>query len=350
MQSRVIKRDIEEIVSEIMPDLKRFDGKTVLITGANGFLGSYITDTLAHYNTKTQNPCLLVLINKNPVTNESRLGHLLGNPNVQFVTKDVSKPFYIKQGKVNFIFHAASNASIRAVATDPEGTLEANRNGLKVLLNYAKENPVEEFLFFSSGDIYGNPTKDFLPTPETYPGNVNTLAEKASYTEAKRVGETMCMDAFRTDKVPIKLLRIFNTYGPGLRNDGKVVANFFITAEKDGFILINNDGRARRSMSYVSDTIRGIFKVVSSGKPGEAYNIGTNENNPDMLDLSSNIMRTLKRNVSVLPKPISTKPEIGENNRYPDIRKLKGLGFSPRVSLEDGLTRMREHYDETGYK
>ncbi len=344
-----IKRDIEEeIIPEFQSELDKLSGKTILITGGNGFLPSYLVDTFAVFNKKLENPVKLILLNKNDIGENSRLSHLIGDENVSFVAQDVGQPFEIEE-KVDIIIHAASRANPTAFLADPIDTINANVNGLRTLLEYASKNPVEQFIFFSSGENYGNPVKEFVPTPETYSGNVDPLSRHACYIEAKRFCETMLMAYYREYKIPVKMLRILLVYGPGIRNDGKVVSDFFNMAIKERNISLRDKGDALRSFCYVSDAVRAILGVVFYGASGEAYNISDDRENVSIRELAGFIAKTVGDDVKVFPNMDAEEKKIyGVDTRNLDISKVRALGFKPRVSLEEGLFRLRKHYEEAG--
>ncbi len=345
MRTKIIEEDVKSILSSLGSSLNRLEGKSILITGANGFLASYIVDTLVEFNKTASRPCKLVLINKNEINDKSRLSHLRGDPNVKFIAADVGKSFEVID-KVDIIIHAASSSTPLTNLDDPIGTIDANINGLRVLLEYAKKNKVEDFLFFSSAEIYGNPVKEFVPTSESYFGNVDPIGKRACYTESKRFGETLCINFFRKYGVPVKILRIFNTYGPGLRNNGKIVSEFFDGARTNKKILISSKGDGRRSWCYASDIALAIFFVWLNGKAGEAYNAGDDTNNISIIDLANLIKEVVNNGTEIVLNPDAKKQEMyGIDTRYPDITKLRKLGFQPKVSLKEGLKRMMENYD-----
>ncbi|HPD81651.1 MAG TPA: NAD-dependent epimerase/dehydratase family protein [Candidatus Pacearchaeota archaeon] len=344
---KVIQKDIEDIVLEFQEPLKNFEGKKILITGANGMIPSYIVDVISEFNKTSKNPAKLILYNKNETNQNSRLGHLLEDKNVRFIQQDIGKPFKIKEG-VDLILHAASRANPISFKKEPIDTIEANVDGTKTLLNYAKENKIEQFLFFSSSEVYGNVPKEDLPVTEKYIGKINQLGDMACYSESKRFSETLCMSFFRQYNTPTKLLRIFQTFGPGLRNDGKTIADIFAKGIKERQINLRDPGLSKRSLSYISDTTRGILNVMFKGKVGEAYNIGNNDNYFSIREIAE-IIKNILEIKSDIKFPLNY-PENKERieDRMPDITKLKELGFSPKISIEEGLIRLKDYYYETG--
>jgi UDP-glucuronate decarboxylase len=339
MKTNIIQKDIDSIIKEFSESLHSLSGKTILITGGNGFIASYIVDVITTFNKQLNNPCKLIIINKNPITSESRLSHLMNNPDVEFLLKDIGKPFEINK-KIDIIIHAASRANPTSFLENPLDTIDTNINGLRTLLDFAKNNPVENFLFFSSGEIYGNPPEEFIPIPEIFNGNVSPISDRACYTESKRFGETLCSVFFKKYNVPTKILRLFHTYGPGLRSDGKVITDFFNNAKNKGEITLRDKGDSTIAFCYISDTITGIFKILFKGENGEAYNLGNNDEAIPIKKLAE-IIASFYGDI-----PVSTtdNKDFRDNykivKRMPDISKLKSLGFEPKISMEEGLMKM----------
>jgi len=345
--SKVIREDIARIASEFERELEDLEGKVVLITGANGMIPSYIADIIAWNNKLLHQPTKLLLYSRNKTTKSSRLGHLLDDKNVRWVSGDIGKPFSIPS-RVNLILHGASRASPASFKQEPLDTIDANVNGTRTLLEYAAKNGLEQFLLFSSSEVYGNPPKEQIPTPETYLGNVNCMGDMACYAEAKRFSETLCTAFFRKHNVATKALRIFQTIGPGLRDDGKTIAKIFSGAINEGKIVLRDPGLSQRSYGYVGDTARGILQVMFYGKSGEAYNIGDDTNYCSIKEVAEIVKSIL--NVTAPIQAPDRYPAGKERieNRSPDILKLRNLGFKPKTNLETSLRRTGVHYLETG--
>jgi UDP-glucuronate decarboxylase len=347
MKSNIINKDIEEIEDEFNDYLHSLSGKNILITGGNGFIGSYIVDVFADFNKEIENPFNLIVMNRNEINEKSRLYHLINDKNIKFIAQDVGKPFELSKG-INIIFHAASVASPASFLKNPIDTIDSNVNGTRTLLNYSKENIVDNFLFFSSADVYGNPDKNFIPTPETYAGNVDSLNPRSCYSESKRFSETLCSTFFSKYNVPTKILRIGHTYGPGLRED-KATREFFYKSINYKEINLKDSGKASISFCYVSDAIRGILRVMSNGKSGEAYNISSGFPATSIKDLASLVAKVENNNTSVNPNYSKENDNSHEYVRHLDISKLRKLGFEPKINLEEGISRLKQHYDEVGF-
>lgn len=341
---RIIKQDIQEIISEFKDYLENLRGKTILITGGNGSIASYLVDIFERFN------CKLIILDRDKMTSNSRLSHLIGNPNVKFISQDVGKPFLLPSN-IDIIIHAASRANLKAFLEDPLDTIDANVNATRTLLEHARENPVENFVFFSSAEIYGNPVKEFVPTPETYTGNIDPLHPASCYTESKRLSETLCSIFFRKYNVPVKILRPLLSYGPGMRDDGKVVSDFYVAGKNDRMIKIRDKGEDTRSFCYVSDIVKGILIVMFKGNSGEAYNIGNDKENISILELAHEIAKVLDNETIVSPNLDAPQKKIyGVPTRNIDISKLRNLGFEPKISLNEGLRKLKEYVEEVGWK
>lgn len=348
MLSEVIKEDVNNLISTFNDDFKILEGKNIFITGGKGFMGSYLIDVFSKFNEFSNNPCRITTMDRTPVTVNSRLDHLIGNPYITFLSGDVGKPFDVPKG-TNIIIHAASKSNPSSFLKTPLETIDSNVNGVRTLLNYSKENPIENFIFFSSAEVYGNPIDEFIPTPETYTGNVDTLSPFACYSESKRFSETLCSVFFREHKVPVKLLRILLSYGPGMRNDGKVISDFYTSIKEKNEICLRDAGETRRSCCYVSDAIDGILRTIFYGTSGEAYNIANNKENLPIRDLAHKIAKIVGNNSIVKPNLSAPVKKIyGNQTRDLDISKIQLLGFNPRVSLEEGIYRLKKHEEEVG--
>ena len=230
--------------------------------------------------------------------------------------------------------------------------MDANVTGLRNLLAYSvkqQENnmPVEGFLFFSSSEIYGNPSPENIPTPETYNGNVSCTGPRACYDESKRYGETLCVNFAGQYGVPVKSARPFNNYGPGLKiTDRRVIPDFAgdVLSGKD--IVMLSDGSPKRTFCYVADAIVGYYKILLKGRSATAYNIGVEVPEISMVELAEKIANLagvlydykgkVVRQISPDKKYLVDNPD----RRCPDISKARTeLGYNPLITLDEGLRR-----------
>ena len=341
--NQIIKNDVEEIISQLN-EFERFRGKTVLITGASGMLAAYIVETLIYLNCIHENFNVKVIaIVRNKVKAQKRFNHLLGNIKLTILEHDVCNEFNSTE-KIDYIFHAASNASPKYFGADPVGTLNANILGTINLIKLAHKHNVESFLFFSSGEVYGEVNEKDIPINEETFGYLNPTKVRSCYAESKRMGESICISWFHQFGVKVKIVRPFHTYGPGmLLNDGRVFADFIADVVFQRNIQIKSDGSAIRPYCYIVDATVGFFLIMLNGKNGEAYNVG----NP-MAELSVKALAELL--VSIFPER-KLKVQFGghvKDKNYlqspisrnsPDISKISKLKWEPKILPKEGFRR-----------
>ena len=357
----VINIDLNYIYQHTLSEFESMAGKNLLITGAAGFLGYYLVQSVLFWNTKVDSSQSIKLT---VIDNFIRglpewLMDLKEDKNLNLMKHDITKPLPSNLKDMQYIIHAASIASPTYYRKYPIETMDANVNGLRFLLEYAKarqdaERQVKGFLFFSSSEIYGNPEPDFIPTPEYYPGSVSCTGPRACYDESKRYGETLCVNFARQYNLPLKIARPFNNYGPGLKiTDKRVIPDFVndILAGKN--IEMLSDGTPTRTFCYVADAIIGYYKVLIYGQMGEAYNIGVAEPEISIADLARKIVKISKGLFQYHGKvelQNSTETDYLTDNpmrRCPDITKARTeLDYNPGISLEEGLLRSLLWYSD----
>jgi UDP-glucuronate decarboxylase len=341
--NQIIKEDLETIYNNAGIDWTRFAGKTVLVTGANGFLPAYMVETLLFVGQNYLNSSIRVLaLVRNADKAKKRFAHYLNSPNLLFIEQDVASEITI-DSKIDYIVHAASQASPKYYGTDPVGTLSANVTGTSNLLKLAQKNEVESFLFFSSGEVYGSVSNEHMPVTEDHYGYLNPLQVRSCYAESKRMGENMCVSYLHQYKVNAKIIRPFHTYGPGMDlNDGRLFVDFVADILNDRDIIIKSDGTAKRAYCYLTDAISAYFKVLIDGKNGEAYNVGNPYNEYSVKELANILVSLFEE------KSLKVIMENTGNGNYlqsqvsrivPRIEKMQELGWEPQVSAKEGFYR-----------
>ena len=351
----VVTQDLEYIVSCLEEELKYLKAKKLLITGGAGFLGYYLTQSIVCWNQQC------------PATEKVQLtvfdNYLRGVPlwlkrlsdqkELSLVKHDVRHPLPDDIPDFDYIIHAASVASPTFYRMHPIETMDANVNGLRYLLEYALQRkkqkaPIDGMLFFSSSEIYGNPSPDNIPTSETYHGIVSCTGPRACYDESKRYGETLCVNFHRQYDLPIKIARPFNNYGPGLKiADKRVLPDFARDILSGDDIVLLSDGTPTRTFCYIADAVVGYYKILIKGRSGEAYNIGVQSPEVSMGELAQQVV-TLGRDLfdyggRVVHKTSSEQAYLVDNpqRRCPLITKAsEELGYHPSISLEEGLRRL----------
>jgi len=307
--------------------------KRVLVTGGAGFLGSHLCERLLARGDD-------VLCVDNYFTGrKDNIAHLLPNPHFEPMRHDITFPLYIE---VDEIYNLACPASPVHYQYDPVQTTKTSVLGAINMLGLAKRVGAK-ILQASTSEIYGDPTVH--PQTEDYRGNVNTLGPRACYDEGKRCAETLFFDYLRQHRVKIKVMRIFNTYGPRMHpNDGRVVSNFIVQALHGQDITLYGDGSQTRAFCYVDDLIEGMMRLMASGDDVTGpINIGNPHEMP-VRGLAEHIIRMTGSTSQIVLRPL---PEDDPTQRCPDITRAKTqLGWEPRVDLEDGLARTITYFRE----
>lgn len=350
MSVSIIEQDIKMIVDADLPWVN-FANKTVLVSGANGFLPAYMVETLLHLNDKYSLNIKIIGLVRNKERANYRFKNCLTRLDLVLFEQDVSKPFTFNE-RIDFIIHAASQASPKYYGQDPVGTLLANVLGTYHLLELAKINKIQDFLYFSSGEVYGEIKGAQIPLNENTYGYLDPLNPRACYAESKRMGENMLVSYAHQFNVPIKIVRPFHTYGPGLRlDDGRVFSDFVADIVHNRDIVLLGDGLAVRAFCYLVDATIGFFTVLLKGENAQAYNIGNPTCAMSVLELAKRLATHFKdKNIKVvLKKRASQSGYISSqvNSNIPDISKAISIGWQPCISIEEGFSRTVESFYES---
>jgi dTDP-glucose 4,6-dehydratase/UDP-glucuronate decarboxylase len=345
-----LEEDWQRVSEGLQGSEGRFRGKRVLITGAAGFLGFNFLHFFSYLNSKSAAKSVSVIAVDNYLRGKPRWMDEITkvDSNIKPKRWDINRPWIDDQPSFDFIIHCASIASPTFYRQYPLETLDANVLGLRHMLDLARQTNCESFLFFSSSEIYGDPPAEFIPTKESYRGNVATMGPRACYDESKRLGETLCYIYAQQYGVPVKIARPFNNYGPGLRlNDRRVIPDFCREILFGRDIILHSDGSPTRTFCYSSDAITGYLLALLFPAKGEPFNIGADAREISMRDLAQLLFHVSKSKGRVLHKPSEEADYLADNpaRRCPDISKARSaLGFVPRVDLEFGLSRMLDWY------
>ena len=345
----IVLEDLEKIASAPLPwgNLK---DKVVLVSGANGFLPAYMVETLLYLNeTRNLNISVVALV-RNLEKAKARFTNYLDCDELQIVVGDVNELELNSLPLANVIIHAASQASPKYYGRDPVGTLLANTIGTANLLTHAKNSGSENFLYFSSGEVYGEVSAEHVPTDESKYGYINPLDVRSCYAESKRMGENMCVSWGHQYGLVTKIVRPFHTYGPGMTlDDGRVYADFIRAILSNQDISLNSDGSARRAFCYLSDAIEGFFTVLFKGEIAQAYNVGNPEQEWSIFDLAHELVGSFpEKTISVvLSQGVAAgyiKSTISRNS--PKIDAARSLGWQPRTGVREGFLRTVRFFEQ----
>jgi UDP-glucuronate decarboxylase len=306
--------------------------KRVLVTGGAGFIGSHLCERLLRDGHD-------VLCVDNYFTGrKDNIAHLIGDPHFEAMRHDVTFPLYVE---VDEIYNLACPASPVHYQYDPVQTTKTSVIGAINMLGLAKRVGAK-ILQASTSEVYGDPTVH--PQSETYRGNVNTLGPRACYDEGKRCAETLFFDYLRQHRVRIKVARIFNTYGPRMHpNDGRVVSNFIVQALRGEEITLYGDGSQTRAFCYVDDLIDGLIRLIATGDEFVGpINLGNPQEIP-ISGLADRVIRAVRSRSRIAYRAL---PQDDPLQRCPDITLARNtLGWEPRVTLDEGLTRTIAYFE-----
>ena len=340
-----IKEDISEIITRLKREDISFEGKTILVTGGAGFLGSWICDVLVE-----QGALCICLDNLSSGQSEN-IEHLMESDNFRFINHDISYPIYFgfsyhplgvcigDINKIDIVMHMASRASPFEFKVEPISILKSNTLGTMNTLGIAKFHNAL-FFYTSTSEVYGNPPKEAVPTPESYFGYVNPVGPRSCYDESKRAGEAFVKAYELQHQMRTKTVRIFNTSGPRIRYGpefGRVVPNFIHQAINDDDITIFGDGSQTRSFIYVVDEIEGLLKFVFKDEAiGEVINLGSDKEYT-IIDLAKIIIELTNSKSKIVFKSLPIDDPV---HRCPNIKRAKDiLNWEPKTSLQEGLKK-----------
>ena len=356
---KIVQQDMERIYSGLTEaERAKFQDSTILFTGGAGFLGFYFLTFLTHFQQELGVKKVICLDNFQ-VGCPAWLKALSDEGQVELhkfnvITDDIAH--VPGAAEADYIYHMASIASPIFYRKYPIETLDANIWGLRRLLDFYCEKPIHGLVFYSSSEIYGDPTPENIHTPETYRGNVDCQGPRACYDEAKRFGETMCYLFHEKYQTPITIIRPFNNYGPGMRlNDARVPADFATAVRQNRDIVMYSDGSPTRTFCYISDAITGYLKALLYAQEGfEAFNIGMDKPEISIRRLAEIYTEAGKEIFNYTGQAkfaVSEDAAYLENNpnrRCPVIDKARRLlGYQPQVPVEQGVRYFLEYVKES---
>ena len=306
---------------------------TILISGGAGFIGSHLCEQLINEGDS------IICIDNLSSGNLNNISNALKNSRFKFINHDITAPLPIIEDNINEIYHLASLASPKDYNEKPLETALVNTIGTHNMLKLAKMKDAK-ILITSSSEVYGNP--EIHPQNEDYTGALNPISERACYAESKRFGETMASIYKRKYDLDIKVVRIFNTFGPRMRkDDGRVIPTFICRALDNDFISVYGDGKQTRSFCYITDTVDGVIQIMDSDCFGP-INLGNPKEEISINKLANRIINMLNSNSTILSYPKKTDEPL---RRCPDIKLLQGLfNWKPKFDLNYGLKQTIDYF------
>jgi UDP-glucuronate decarboxylase len=351
MDQKLLKAFDDDVASIVRrgSSWDRLSGCQVVVTGAGGFLGGYLTRTLLALNGVgvLSRPVTVLAMVRDIDRAHQRFPDLLADPNFRLLAWDLNSIAVPDLGKSQYVLHAASQASPRFYGSDPVGTLMPNTVGTAALLEGLRRGgDPRGFLFVSSSEVYGAVSNDASLRESEY-GVVDPATVRACYAESKRMGESMCVASHQQHGVPTFIVRPFHTYGPGLQpNDGRVFADFAFNVVRGENIVMNSDGSARRAFCYVTDAIAGFFSVLLGGTPAQPYNVANPAGELSVMELAQLLVGLFPEKQLTVERRFQTSGSgyisSAYNRLIPNVERLESLGWRAYVGPADGFRRMIE--------
>jgi UDP-glucuronate decarboxylase len=323
----IVLEDIEEITSLLERDT--YVKKKVLVTGGAGFIGSWLCDVLISLGAEVTS------VDDFSTGRIRNIDHLMKNPGFKLVKRDISA--FQSRGKLDLIFHMAGHASPEEYQVHPIETLQASSFGSATVAELARKNDAT-VLFASTSEVYGD--AEVVPTPESYWGRVNPIGPRSCYDEGKRFAEALFLAYFKQYGLNVRIPRIFNSYGPRLREDGfygRAMSRFITQALANKPITVYGDGKQTRSFCYITDTVTGLMLLAATDKAkGEVVNVG-NSKEVTVLELAETVKKLTKCKSQLTFHPL---PKDDPKRRCPNTSKLQKLtGWKPKMTFKKGLER-----------
>lgn len=334
--------DLAGIASENLP-WEKLEGKTLLLTGASGLIGTLIVDVLMKKNRDDGLNVTICAAGRNEKIATERFADYFGDKNFVFVKLNVNAPIELER-RADFIIHAASNSHNFLFATDPVNTITANILGTNNLLTYGVKAQTERFIFVSSGDTYGKPLNDSDIFDENYCGYINCNTLRAGYPESKRAGEALCQAYISQYGLDVVIARPCRIYGATMRlDDSKAMSEFIMNGVRGEDIVLKSQGLPQFSYCYGADCVSGIFYCLLKGKCGEAYNIADSSEILSLRDIAEYISFLADRKVIFeLPSEIQAKGFLKVLRVVLSNDKLRALGWTPKDDTRSGVKKTIE--------
>ncbi|MCD8209115.1 MAG: NAD-dependent epimerase/dehydratase family protein [Bacteroidales bacterium] len=348
--NQLYRTDIRHVAALDLPwDL--LQGRSILISGARGLIGSCLIDVLMERNAAYGTDCMVYALGRNTEKAQERFAYCWSSGKFRMIAADINRPLeWDGTSAVDYVIHLASNTHPVAYATDPIGTITANIIGTNNLLEFAKERDAKRFVFASSVEIYGENRGDVELFDEDYCGYLNSNTLRAGYPESKRCGEALCQAYREQEGVDIVIPRLARTYGPTmLPGDTKALSQFLRKGLSGEDIVLKSAGTQYYSYTYVTDAVAGLFTVLLKGAGGEAYNIADKTGDIMLKELAGIIAEYAGTQVVFeLPDEVESAGYSTATKARLNGEKIRQLGWQPRYNMRDGIKQTMSILRERG--
>ena len=342
IKHKIYEEDINSIASENL-SWEKLSGKTLLLTGSTGLIGTLIVEVLMQKNRRDNLNVKIFAAGRNEKVARERFADYLDDKNFEFVKLDVNKPIE-NNFRADFIIHAASNSHNFLFATDPVNTVTANILGTHNLLEFAVKSNAERAVFLSSGEVYGKNLHDDDIFDESYCGYIDCNTVRAGYPESKRASEALCQAYISQYNLDVVIVRPCRIYGATMRlDDSKALSEFIRNGIRGEDIVLKSQGLPKFSFCYGADCVSGIFYCLLKGKCGEAYNISDSSEILSLREIAEYVSSLAgKKVVFELPNATQAKGFSKAVNAILDNKKLRGLGWTPKDDTRSGVKKTIE--------
>lgn len=332
--------DIIKVSNLKFINFEMLKNKSIAISGATGMIGSFLIDVIMYLNKEKNLNCQIYALGRTANRAIERFANYWNDVLFTFISQDINETIKINElSKIDYVLHLASNTHPKIYATDPIGTITTNVIGTKNMLDFAKKNKSERFVFASTCEVYGENRGDVEKFSEDYLGYIDCNTLRAGYPESKRCGEALCQAYIKQENMDIVIPRLARTYGPTmLMSDTKAISQFIKNSINKENIVLKSEGNQHYSFIYVADAVSGILTVMLTGKKGEAYNIADEESDIKLKDLATLIAKISNTEVVFdLPDEIEKEGFSKATKARLSPNKLKELGWKAQYNINTGI-------------